>query len=43
MKREKALLKVSEQKATMMWKAAEQWEKKQVAKIRKVFKKAPSA
>jgi hypothetical protein len=43
MKREKALLKVSEQKATMMWKAAEQWEKKQVAKIRKAFKKAPSA
>jgi len=43
MKREKALLKISEQKATMMWKAAEQWEKKQVAKIQRTFKKAPKA
>lgn len=41
MKREKALLKVSEQKATMMWKAAEKWEKQQVAKINKMFKTAP--
>jgi hypothetical protein len=24
-----------------MWKAGEQWEKKQVAKIQKAFKKAP--
>jgi hypothetical protein len=43
MKREKALLKVSEQKAKIMWKAAEQWEKKQVAKIQKMFHKAPKA
>lgn len=43
MKREKALLKVGEQKTKMMWKAAEQWEKKQVTKIQKMFKKAPKA
>ena len=43
MKREKALLRVSEQKTKVMWKAAEQWEKKQVSKIQKMFKKAPKA
>lgn len=43
MKREKALLNISEQKAKMMWKAGEQWEKKQMAKIRKAFKKTPTA
>ena len=43
MKREQALRKVSEQKAKMMWKAGEQWEKKQVAKIQKAFRKAPKA
>ena len=43
MKREKALLKIGEQKTKMMWKAAEQWEKKQVSKIQKMFHKAPKA
>ena len=43
MKREKALRKISEEKAKMMWKAGEQWEKKQMAKIKKTFRKAPSA
>ena len=42
-KREKALLKIAEQKTVMMVKAAEQWEKKQVSKIQKMFKKAPKA
>lgn len=42
-KREKALLKVSEEKTKIMWKAAEQWEKQQVAKIKKMFTKAPKA
>ncbi len=37
-KREQALLKISEQKTKMMWKAGEQWEKEQVAKIQKAFK-----
>jgi hypothetical protein len=37
-KREQALLKVSEQKVKMMWKAGEQWEKKQLAKIQKAFR-----
>jgi hypothetical protein len=41
MKREQALAKIGEQKAKLMWKAGEQWEKKQVAKIQKAFKKAP--
>ena len=43
MKREKALLQVGEQKTKMMLKAAEQWEKKQVSKIQKMFKRAPKA
>lgn len=43
MKREKALLQVGENKTKMMLKAAEQWEKKQVTKIQKMFKRTPKA
>ena len=42
-RREKALLRVAEQKTIMMVKAAEQWEKQQLAKIQKMFKKVPKA
>jgi exosome complex RNA-binding protein Csl4 len=37
-KREQALIKISEQKAKMMWKAGEEWEKQQIAKMRKAFR-----
>ena len=38
-KREQALLKLAEEKAKLMWKTGEQWEKKQMAKIKKTFKR----
>lgn len=37
-KREKALLKIGEQKAKHMWNAGEKWEKEQISKIKKMFK-----
>jgi hypothetical protein len=39
LKREQALLKLGEQKAKMMLAAGQRWEKKQVAKIRKLAAK----
>jgi hypothetical protein len=38
-KREEALRKLSQDKAKLMWKAGEQWEKQQLAKIKQAFKK----
>ena len=37
-KREQAIVKLAEQKAKMMWQTSAQWEKKQLAKIQKLFK-----
>ncbi len=38
-KREQVLLKLGKQKAKEMWKAGEQWEKKQMAKIKAIKSK----
>ncbi|MGD8526714.1 MAG: hypothetical protein PVJ63_10725, partial [Thioalkalispiraceae bacterium] len=40
-KREQALVKISEQKAKMMWKAGEQWERQQMTKLKNAMKKSP--
>ncbi len=40
LKREETLRKISQEKAKMMWKAGEQWEKQQLAKIKQSFRKA---
>lgn len=39
-KREEALRKLSQEKAKLMWKAGEQWEKQQLAKIKQAFQKS---
>jgi len=39
LKREEALRKLSQEKAKMMWKAGEQWEKQQLARLKENFKK----
>ena len=39
-KREEALRKLSQEKAKLMWKAGEQWEKQQLAKLKQAFKKS---
>ena len=38
-KREEALRKLSAEKAKLMWKAGEQWERQQLAKLKQAFKK----
>ena len=40
-KREEALRKLSQEKAKLMWKAGEQWEKKQLAKLKAALRKSP--
>jgi hypothetical protein len=40
MKREEALRKLSQEKAKQMWKAGEQWEKKQLAKLKQSLSKS---
>ena len=41
LKREEALRKLSQEKAKQMWRAGEQWEKKQLARLKQTFKKSP--
>ena len=40
MKREEALRKLSQEKAKQMWKAGEQWEKKQLARLKQSLRKS---
>lgn len=39
-KREEALRKLSAEKAKLMWKAGEQWERQQLAKLKQAFRKS---
>lgn len=43
LKREEALRKLSQEKAKLMWKAGEQWERQQLARLKKAFKKKSTA